>query len=72
METALATLLLAEPNTTWVNATLFMGGLELAGPAKLGNGRSVSNFLAALRVFCSRGVLLLPHPEKAGSDEVKQ
>ncbi len=72
METALATLLLAEPNTTWVNATFSWATTNRPAPPSLVSGQSVSNFLAALRVFCSRGVLLLPHPEKAGSDEVKQ
>jgi len=56
MGTVLAMLLLAEPHTTRVNATLFIGELELAGPAKPA-ARAVCVLLScsARRVSCFPG-----------------
>ena len=56
MGTVIATLLLAEPNTTRVNATLFIGELEMAGPAKPGARAVCAPFYcSARRVSCFPG-----------------
>ncbi len=77
-----ATLLFAAPNTSWVNATLFMGDLEevnlssdceTANPAKPGTRAVCVLIYAARGEFpASRGVLSRTHPEEVGGNEVKQ
>lgn len=65
MGTVNATLLFAEPNTNWVNATFLC----------VTSQRSIS-WATAKRPRgefpASRGVLILTHPEEVGDDEVKQ
>jgi len=72
MGTVNATLLSAEPITTWVNATFSWlttswGELEAGQPSRA-PGRSTFFCLAARGVFpASRGVLILTHPLEVGA-----
>jgi hypothetical protein len=72
MGTVNATLLFAEPNTNWVNATfLRMGDLKVVKPSPA-PGRLYPLFAARGESPASRGVLILTHPGEVGDDEVKQ
>ena len=76
MGIAIATLLFAVLNTTWVIATFLWG---LRGKSRwlmqqnAASRNQVSSTIAARGEFpASRGVLFLTWPEMAGGDEVKQ
>jgi hypothetical protein len=82
MGTLNATLLFAEPITTWVNATSLWvpSNWSIWGATAMRSTKpssapecGVSSFLPARGEFpASQGVLILTHPEKAWDNEVNQ